>query len=60
MFFAVNKSRDSLCAQSRFRDKKEKARTDCLLEFGVPGGTVCVYIFIPADVGRTRLFSMPK
>ena len=39
LFFAVSKSRDSLCAQSRFRDKKEKARTDCLLEFGVPGGT---------------------
>ena len=37
MFFAVSKSRDSLCAQSRFRDKKEKARTDCLLEFGVAG-----------------------
>ena len=39
MFFAVSKSCDSLCAQSRFRDKKEKARTDCLLEFGVAGGT---------------------
>ena len=39
LFFAVSKSRDSLCAQSRFRDKKEKARTNCLLEFGVPGGT---------------------
>ena len=39
MFLLPSKSRDSLCAQSRFRDKKEKARTDCLLEFGVPGGT---------------------
>jgi hypothetical protein len=39
---------------------KEKARTDCLLEFGVAGATARPCIFIPADVGRTRLFSMPK
>ena len=37
LFLLPSKSRDSLCAQSRFRDKKEKARTNCLLEFGVAG-----------------------
>ena len=47
MFFTVSKSRDLPRGCPR-------------LEFGVAGGTVCVYIFIPADVGRTRLFSMPK
>ena len=47
MFFAVSKSRDSPRGCPR-------------LEFGVPGGTVCVYIFIPADVGRTRLFLLPS